>query len=220
MGCSASKPSSTDIIAQGTPGSTRAQDQAVSLEQIATQRLHRYTKPESIWAALEKGHVRLVRATYLMQLADEKGTLRRRQELPESAFIGVEELKALYGDGNEDGVLPIISISFCWDTAADPDPSGKQLATVAAKLKEEMAKYKEPKDSFKGFTEMGIFWDWASLYQKDPGLFDASETPDAKPEGAERDAFLADLKERGVAKLNERQKLCNTLGKAVKEGTL
>ena len=93
MGCSSSKPS-INYVAQGT-GSSRAQDQAVSLEQIATQLLHRYTKPESIWTALETGHVRLVKATYLIQLADEKGTLRRRQELPESAFIGVDELKAL-----------------------------------------------------------------------------------------------------------------------------
>ena len=63
MGCSASIPSSTDIIAQGTPGSSHAQDQAVRAldEQAATQLLHRYTKPrESIWAALETGE--LVRA--------------------------------------------------------------------------------------------------------------------------------------------------------------
>ena len=40
---------------------------------------------------------------------------------------------------------------------------------------------------------MGVFIDWGSLYQKDPALFDSSETPEAKPE-AERAAFEADLK--------------------------
>lgn len=45
-----------------------------------------------------------------------------------------------------------------------------------------------------GFREMGVFLDWGSLYQKDPSLFDANETPDAKPEGSEeREAFLQGL---------------------------
>ena len=60
--------------------------------------------------------------------------LSRRQELPPEAFFTVSELKAMYGDGNQDGVVPIIAISFCWDTAAHPDPRGKQLSTVAAAL--------------------------------------------------------------------------------------
>ena len=47
-----------------------------------------------------------------------------------------------------------------------------------------------------GFTEMGVFWDWAALYQKDPEYFQETETPEAKPEGPEREAFLEDLKER------------------------
>ena len=48
---------------------------------------------------------------------------------------------------------------------------------------------------------MGVFLDWCSIYQKDPALFDARETPrgqargrpKAKPEGAERDAFVEEL---------------------------
>ena len=35
--------------------------------------------------------------------------------------------------------------------------------------------------------------DWASLFQKDPALFDPSETPEAKPE-SERAAFIEELK--------------------------
>ena len=38
--------------------------------------------------------------------------LRRRQELPEEAFVSVEELKQMYGDGNHDGVLPIIAMNL------------------------------------------------------------------------------------------------------------
>ena len=105
--------------------------------------------------------------------------------MPPDAFIGVEELKSLYGDGNRDGVLPVLSVSFCWDTPPHPDPSGKQVATVAAALEREMPEYAKM-----GFTEMGVFWDWAALYQKDPEYFQETETPEAKPEGPEREAFL------------------------------
>ncbi|EOD31471.1 hypothetical protein EMIHUDRAFT_231866 [Emiliania huxleyi CCMP1516] len=128
---------------------------------------------------------------------------RRRAVLPslpwEEAFISVEELKRLYDKGNFEGRLPIISISFCWDTAAHPDPRGKQLATVAATLEREMPKYAEEMVSHDfntnvpGFTEMGVFWDWGCLHQRDPALFDPTETPEAKPEGPEREAFVVDL---------------------------
>ena len=66
-----------------------------------------------IWAALMTGNVRLAKASYLKELAGKGGILPRRQDLPPDAYISVEELKRLYGDGNQDGVLPIISISFC-----------------------------------------------------------------------------------------------------------
>eukprot|EP00966_Prymnesium_polylepis_P041101 953838-Prymnesium_polylepis.1 len=75
-----------------------------------------------------------------------------------------------------------------------PDPRGKQLATVAATLERQRPEFKEKCASFKGFNEMGVFWDWGSIHQKDPALFDPSETPEAKPEGPEREAFVADLK--------------------------
>ena len=155
--------------------------------------LARYTEPMSIWVALMTGHVRLVKMSWLIKHAKAKGILSRRQELPEEAFISVEELKRMYGDGNKDGVLPIIAISFCWDTAAHPDPQGKQLATVAATLEREQKKYAEAHGSFKGFSDMGVFWDWLSIYQKDPKLFDKTQTPEAMSE-ADRPAFLEDLK--------------------------
>jgi hypothetical protein len=62
------------------------------------------------------------------------GILMRRQELPEEAFISVEELERMFGDGNYDGVLPIIAISFCWLTPPHPDPRGVQLQTIATVL--------------------------------------------------------------------------------------
>ena len=43
-----------------------------------------------------------------------------------------------------------------------------------------------------GFRDAGVFLDWASIFQKDPKVFDATETPDTFP-GAEREAFIAQL---------------------------
>ena len=114
----------------------------------------RYTGAESIWAALKEKHVRLIKSSWIVEHNKTGNPLPRRQELPEEAFISVEELKRQYGDGNIDGVLPIIGISFCWDTAPNPDPRAKQLKTVAAMLEQERPKY-----AAVGFTEMGVFWD-------------------------------------------------------------
>ena len=75
--------------------------------------LARYTQPESIWAALATKRVRLVRSTWIIKQWKAGKVLPRRQELPEEAFITLEELQHMYGEGNRDGVLPIIAISFC-----------------------------------------------------------------------------------------------------------
>ena len=166
----------------------------------------RYTEPDSIWMALKTGSVRLLKLTWVVSLSKANGILGRRQDLPEEAFISIKELQQLWlasgrrdgpNTGNSDGILPIIAISFCWLTSAHPDPEGKQLKTIAAVLEAELVKYRtESSKSFKGFADMGIFWDWASIYQKDPALFDVSETPAAKAEGDERAAFIADLQAR------------------------
>ena len=80
----------------------------------------RYTAPDSIWKALETGSVQLVRASWLTALCNDGGVLPRRQDVPKDAVMPVAELRAMYGDGNRDDVLPIISISFCWETPEQP----------------------------------------------------------------------------------------------------
>ena len=135
--------------------------------------------------------VKLVRKSYLISLSKAGGVLPRRQDIPPDAFITVEELRRLtpkdeYGQAHtrvgvgytrppglisKNTYLPIIVISFCWLTAKHPDPEGKQLKVVAERLENHLAQD----------TEVGVFWDWASLYQKDPALFDEAETPAAKP---------------------------------------
>ena len=162
----------------------------------------RYTEPDAIWAALERGSVALLRMTWLIELAEAGGVLPRRQDIPEAAFIGVEELKRIcrkaiadsFGNHNHDKLVPILTISFCWDEPGHPDPRGVQLQTVAAALR-------RLRDEFAGywFTEMGVFWDWGSLYQRDPSLWQPFMSgPMSKPdealseaERAERDKYMA-----------------------------
>ena len=141
----------------GSNSAAPAAEQAAAVNSID---LDRYTKPTSIWVALLTGHVRLVKSSWLIAHSKAKCILPRRQELPEDAFISVDELKSMYGEGNKDGVLPMIAISFCWLTPPHPDPRGEQLALVAGVLEREQEKYNQEFGSFKGFPEMGVFWDW------------------------------------------------------------
>ncbi|CAK0824826.1 unnamed protein product [Prorocentrum cordatum] len=136
--------------------------------------LARYTDAASLFDALaftvdDLHPVRLVRMTWLLQ---QRGTvLKRRQELPEKAFVSADELRAVWeagGRGGKDQVAPIVTISFCWDSREHPDPDGVQLNLVIDTLEKERRNYSTARDDFKGFSEMGIFWDWPSLLQGDP----------------------------------------------------
>ena len=55
-----------------------------------------------------------------------------------------------------------------WDTAKHPDPLGSHLARIAPMLKFHMPRFAKPGlRGFKGYTDMGVFWDWGSLLQGD-----------------------------------------------------
>ena len=79
----------------------------------------------------------------------------------------------------------------CWLHPHHPDPEGKQLRHVVDTLKKQAEEW----PAYAKYPDMGVFWDWGSIYQKDPALFDARETPEAKPE-AERAAFEQALKDK------------------------
>jgi hypothetical protein len=138
-------------------GSQLIEDGGVELEIGAD--LDRYTRPESIWAALMSGNVRLLRASWVVKHGKAGCILAQRQDLPEEAFIGVDELKQMFGEGNRDGVLPIIAISFCWARPAHPDADCSQLRSIVKVLEQEMQTYTTAGYTFKGFNGMGIFWD-------------------------------------------------------------
>jgi len=73
---------------------------------------------------------------------------------------------------NVDGLLPIVSISYCWLEAAHPDREGRQLQLLSRKLRSLyggrglLGACREY-----SFSDMGVFFDWGSGYQKDPALW-------------------------------------------------
>ena len=160
--------------------------------------------------ALVRGKWLLERAGYVMTSKERRGRtiyawslpeaaaaaapapLPCRQELEEaepSAFIGADELKAAHMafhatfDGiaspnkTLDGVdaLPVVLVSHLWRTAAHPDPEGATLRKVAAALKEQMPTYQAW-----GLDDVGVFFDWTSLYQPSRPITDAQAAHFAK----------------------------------------
>ena len=75
---------------------------------------------------------------------------------------------------NPDGLLPIIAISYCWKEPHHPDADGRTLQLICAKLTQPGAfggrGLLEACRAY-GFSDMGVFLDWCSLYQKDPAMW-------------------------------------------------
>eukprot|EP00966_Prymnesium_polylepis_P090283 2091059-Prymnesium_polylepis.1 len=169
--------------------------------------IRRYTDGEYVFDLLRERaeDVKMISLNWLIMYAATGKPLPHRQELPQEAFVDVEMLhKAWKKLGRENGqihgqmqreTLPFIAISYCWLSDSHPDKDGEQLRHVA-KILEEARDTDITGQLDVGYSEyypdMGVFWDWCSIYQKDPKLFDEQETPQGKSDD-ERDAFIEDL---------------------------
>jgi len=130
MGCTCGGSGVTEIVIEGDA-------QAKPVEAAWTR-----LGGEVLEEALQKGWVALVRADWLIKLAESGGTLKRRQDLPEEAFVGVQELKDA-GSGCLSDVgfpelegewLRVIVLSYPWLQPGHPDPHGESLRLVAKAL--------------------------------------------------------------------------------------
>ena len=158
--------------------------------QMSTLASQRYTHPEIVFDLASTGDVALLSYLWMEELARSGVALARRQDLPPEAFVDVTKLRAWHAAAPAHvaaAVVPVLSISYCWLEARCPDSTAEQLRHIIETLQPHAKEWRE------FFPDMGVFMDWGSLFQKDPALFDASETPEAKPE-AERAAFEDDLK--------------------------
>jgi hypothetical protein len=79
--------------------------------------------------------IRLVDAKYLIELAQSGGALLRRQDLPESAFITLEDLRRMSKGGQFHDCLRIFCVSHPWLQPDHCDPKGDNLRLLARVLK-------------------------------------------------------------------------------------
>ena len=118
-----------------------------------------FFEAEQMYSLMREGHdgspapVRLLRLSWLLEQARGRAVLKRRQELPEEAFLSEAEVRALprghvgrecetCGCGSTDNFradkpLRIIAISYGWLTPEHPDPYGEQLARFAEQIERE-----------------------------------------------------------------------------------
>ena len=120
-----------------------------------------------------------------------KKWIKRREALPlpcrqeveaqhPEAILSADQIERLYGQlkrkdktGQEaPDALPIFSASHCWETRDAPDPEARTLTTIAKVLAGEWD-WREPKSGLPfyalwGFEDVGIFFDYSSLFQNKP----------------------------------------------------
>ncbi|MEM7648173.1 MAG: hypothetical protein AAF283_03285, partial [Cyanobacteria bacterium P01_A01_bin.70] len=81
--------------------------------------------------------------------------------LPPEALVCADELRRIYEGRSMFACFPIIAVSHCWRTQAHPDPEGvttRVLQEQLEKVWDRFAKYDE-------FSDVGLFFDWCSLWQ-------------------------------------------------------
>ena len=109
--------------------------------------------------ALGDSPVKLVDARFIIEVYKRGGLLCRRQDIPEGAFLTLEEVKQLPKGGNSGDCLRICSASHPWQQPDHPDPKGINLARLA-KLLEVLLSHRD--------GTYAIFFDFLVLHQKPP----------------------------------------------------
>eukprot|EP00927_Polykrikos_kofoidii_P060846 TRINITY_DN55755_c0_g1_i1.p1 TRINITY_DN55755_c0_g1~~TRINITY_DN55755_c0_g1_i1.p1 ORF type:complete len:680 (+),score=119.15 TRINITY_DN55755_c0_g1_i1:285-2324(+) len=118
-------------------------------EEASESRGHLYRSKASLQAVLDAGDAVLLRGSWLVSLAENRGVLPRRQELPEEAVCGAKSVLD----------TPVIVVSHCWQSPDHPDPEGDQLQHLSEALKLYLA------SAERGAEDVAVFLDWCSLHQ-------------------------------------------------------
>ena len=151
----------------------------------------RYATPAAFYAALRpmngagKPPMRLLLGSWIRTRAKEirkakersdTAALRRlaityRQEMPEEAFMAVEEVEEL------SKTIPRVwrrlaagGMSYCWETKDHPDPECNSFLALADALERCYEEKRKGEYAYGCFPEdIGIFWDYPCLFQHPPG---------------------------------------------------
>ena len=120
--------------------------------------------------AIRSGDTIILKGTWISRLGKQGGILPRRQDLPDDAKWGAEELCASLNQGQLihewAGRVPLVALSYCWENSEHPDPRGEQMARVAKVIDVcTQGLGRDKAVSAHVCDEIGMFWDYASLYQ-------------------------------------------------------
>ena len=169
--------------------------------------IENYRKPESIYNqllprdGLEHPPVKLLKWGWMEKRADRLRSattdeerralaLPRRQDLERDepdAFYSADEVRKLEtNDQGEDGIqLSVVSVSHAWETLPHPDPRGENLLRLADAIKraqttkEKVASSSgDDKEAMLLPSSVAVFFDYCSLFQKDPKLFEGEDGGD------------------------------------------
>lgn len=105
----------------------------------------------TIERALHDGSLRLLSCAWLMRNRREK--IRRRQELPEEAFVPSAEAAEMHKQGR------VLVFSYGWLLPGMPDPYGLYMRAILRFLDSFPTNFGHPAESY------GLFWDYGCLPQ-------------------------------------------------------
>ena len=126
---------------------------------ISDESMKEWMNQRDIEDILESGAVALLDASWLVTIrAKDKRRIERRQDLPDEAFISLNELKA---STRKRGFLPIVMMSYMWLHPEHPDPHCFTLERLARVLAMML-----PACQKRGVERLGVFWDFCSLHQQ------------------------------------------------------
>ena len=154
MGCGGSKDEATSSKSPTRTVTRRNQDPAMTEWLAANEHLLAHD------SKLGGAPIQLLDAKFLVALHDDRKRLKRRQDLPASAFLTLPQLRKL-GKGAS-GSLRVIVLSHPWLDSATPDPKGTTLAALAEVLRVYI-RFPEAPGTY------AVFIDFCSLHQKPPG---------------------------------------------------
>lgn len=136
---------------------------------------------EALIDSIESGAIAPLSGRWLVSLAAEGGVLKRRQELPPSAFITASQARKLVSALGEDFGLAFVALSYRWLAAGAPDADGWHLKRVAAAGRDYLAaphhtSHRSPLMAAFGArgvdataADFAVFWDFVrSLVQAPP----------------------------------------------------
>jgi len=131
----------------------------VAMAVVSEADMDKYRKAYALKQAVISGDTALVRGTWLFRHIREGNPLPKRQDCPPEALWNPSELVEVMNTSRSipDGMsVPIVALSFGWETDEHPDPTGAQMRRVCCVVKR----------CLEQCSDVAIFIDWCSLWQQ------------------------------------------------------